>query len=167
MCIRDRYYWNVDLCTLRSDDCGDRSDVTIGFLDYDTTAAFNLAVDKEINVERGTQTRIHQGLETALLKMFHDDNGMRPSTVNKTAILLTDGNNDGRKLKQWGFRERYMEANIKLIVIGVGDRNSVIEDEVDSVVESQSDFYLADNFDDLVSDGFFKRINCKEITGEM
>ena len=131
--------------------------LNIKFSDYYTYSdpspavdSFEEAVDTLSFLAGGT--RIDRGLEVAYEQMFNETNGMR-ADATKYLILITDGQQAGLDYADWG--NRFSNANIRVIVIGVGLVN---QDDLLNLVAVDSDLRLADNFDELLNDTFIGNV---------
>ena len=128
------------------------SNATLEIAFLDDIATFISRVD----ALKGTmyQTRIDIGLDVALDEMFQPANGMRPyDECSKVAIVMTDGTNTD----PWApmdYAKKFRDARIRVVAIGIGNR--VNEDELRPLVEVDSDFLLAEDFHDLISDSFLE-----------
>ena len=133
----------------------DTSRLKIRFDTYQNHDAFARAVDN-LNQRRG-RTNIIGALNRGLNEMFQTRNGMR-DTSDKIAVLITDGKdfttietnnrksiNSNSMYKEIG--RKYQERNIKLLIVGVGD---VDRDKLKELVKEENDFYVAENFNELL-----------------
>ena len=109
------------------------------YQDYD---AFAIAVDN-LN-QGGGGTNILDALNRGLNEMFQINNGMREKS-EKIAVLITDGRGSN-SYKDVG--KKYQERNIKLLVVGVGNVDRV---KLKELVKEEKDFFVADNFDQLLN----------------
>ena len=101
-------------------------------------------------------TRIDKGLDVAFDEMFQTSNGMRPfGECNKVVIVMTDGQNDYPNMLI-GKTDRFHEAGIRVVVIGVGSQ--VDNDELLRLVKFHNNFYQAKDFDELLSDSFLANL---------
>ena len=130
------------------------AELMIKFSDYTKLAAFEGAVDSL--PYWGGLTRIDSGVEVALNEMFQESNGMRPDAP-KVLVLITDGVQTVNPPNKTNaeYATLLQNANIRTIVIGVGsvDSASLLE-----LVAAPSDFHLAKDFNELLSDEFITSI---------
>ena len=132
------------------------SEVAMKFSESNNGSAFATAVDK-LPLLRG-RTRIDKALKLAFDRLFREEDGMRLD-VPKVLVLLTDGAQtveDGAIAPSKAV-EPFHEANIKVLVIGIG--SGVKKDELRSVVKSDNDLYLAEDFDKLTSTDFTNSVS--------
>lgn len=101
----------------------------------------------------GSGTRIDKALEVAYEEMFQETNGMRLDAT-KYLVLITDGRQNGVNYAEWA--NKFVNANIRVIVIGVGNVN---ENDLLDLVAVDSDLHLAKNFDELLNSTFIQNIN--------
>ena len=133
----------------------------INFNNHTSLSGFEAALDG-LNHWDGT-TRIDLGLEVALNEMFQISNGMRPD-VSHTLVLITDANQTGGNIDYKEFRKWLNERKIRVIVILVGNSNA---GDIRDLVNKSSDLYVANSFDDLISDDFVNNVAlCGEYTGK-
>ena len=124
----------------------------IRFSDHITSSSFAENVDKL--PYWGRTTKIDLGLEVALEEMFQEYNGMRPN-ASQTMVILTDGRQTSKRLRFDLWREKLNNAGIRVLVIGVGNVN---KRDLRHLVNHDKDFYIAKDFDVLLSDEFMKSI---------
>ena len=129
----------------------DKAALMIGFSDYTTTPQFEYAV--EDLPYWGSTTKINLGLEVALEEMFQENNGMR-SDARQTLFLITDGQQIDVDYDR--FRNRFLKAGIRIVVIGVGN---VRHRDLIHMVNDAGDMYFARDFNILLSDPFIQSIN--------
>ena len=123
----------------------DESRLRIRFDEYHDHNAFARAVD---NLDQGKGgTKIIDGLNRGLNDMFQTSNGMRDTSV-KIAVLITDGSDNGTPSEYKEMGRKYQDKNIKLLIVGVG---SVERDLLKELVKDESDFFEAQNFDELLN----------------
>ena len=122
----------------------------IKFSDHATYPSFEAAVDAL--PYWGSTTKINLGLKVAIEQMFQESNGMRSGAL-RTLFLITDGQQYDIDFNSW--RENLNKAEIRIIVIGVGNVN---QRELIHLVNRDEDLYLAKDFDMLLSDSFIKSI---------
>ena len=127
-----------------------RAELMIKFCDYTTSSSFEEAVNAL--PYWGQTTRIDLGLEVAMEEMFQEINGMRPHKL-QNLVLLTDGRQTGVRYDSW--RVKFNSEGIRVVVIGVG---SVDQDSLRHFVLDDSDFHVAEDFTQLLSDSFMKSI---------
>merc|ERR1712136_261408 len=125
----------------------------INFNNHTSLSGFEIALDG-LNHWDGT-TRIDLGLEVALDQMFQVANGMRPD-VTHTLVLITDGNQTGKKLDYVEYRKKLNDRQIRVLVILVGNVN--LNNKIRELVNKPSDIYLAKSYDDLISTEFIHNI---------
>ena len=120
----------------------------IKFTDHFTNEEFETALDS-LTFRRGT-TEIGFALETALTEMFQGANGMRLANP-KVAILITDGQSN-YAVDYEDYKNRFHAANIKLLVVGVGNVN---KDDLEQLVRTSDDLLLVTDFLALNVNDFF------------
>ena len=125
-----------------------RATLDIKFTDHFTNEEFEIALDA-LTFRRGT-TEIGLALETALTEMFQEANGMRLANP-KVAILITDGQSN-YAVDYEDYKNRFHAANIKLLVVGVGNVN---EDDLEQLVQTSDDLLLVTDFLTLNVNDFF------------
>jgi hypothetical protein len=126
------------------------AELMIKFTDHITSSSFEENVDKL--PYWGRTTNIDLGLEVAFEEMFQEYNGMR-SNASKTLVLLSDGRDTRVRFDLW--REKLNTAGIRVLVIGVGNIN---KRDLRHMVNDDKDFYIAKDFNDLLSDEFMNSI---------
>ena len=126
------------------------AELMIKFTDHITSSSFEENVDKL--PYWGRTTNIDLGLEVAYEEMFQEYNGMR-SNASKTLVLLSDGRDTRVRFDLW--REKLNTAGIRVLVIGVGNIN---KRDLRHMVNDDKDFYIAKDFNDLLSDEFMNSI---------
>ena len=135
----------------------------IGFSDHFTLQGFIDAID---NITRllGRETDHIVGLNYSLNVMFQEANGMRRD-YPKTLVFMTDGkcttgickkfgknttaNNIYEKAELMLLKEKYRARNIKVVGIGVKERNS---NAMKTIVDKEN-YFTFDNFEDLYDPG--------------
>ena len=130
------------------------AELMIRFPDFVTPATFKQAVKSLDRMRIGSYTRINFALNHALTQMFNVKNGMRPN-VNRTMVFMTDGQGDASDDDYRKWRQQFVEANIEIIAIGIGDRvlrSGLIE-------LSPNNHHFTPNFAYLLSRTFQDRIN--------
>ena len=125
-----------------------RATLDIKFTDHFTNEEFEIALDA-LTFRRGT-TEIGLALETALTEMFQEANGMRLANP-KVAILITDGQSN-YAVDYEDYKNRFHAANIKLLVVGVGNVN---KDDLEQLVQTSDDLLLVTDFLTLNTNDFF------------
>ena len=125
-----------------------RATLDIKFTDHFTNEEFEIALDA-LTFRRGT-TEIGLALETALTEMFQEANGMRLANP-KVAILITDGQSN-YAVDYQDYKNRFQAANIKLLVVGVGNVN---KDDLEQLVRTSDDLLLVTDFLTLNVNDFF------------
>ncbi len=143
------------------------AELSVKFSDHKDYRGFESAVNSLALM--GSTTRIDKALTLAYDQMFNERNGMRVK-VAKVLILLTDGaqTNDPDAVAPAKAVARFHEAGIKVIVIGIG--SGVKKNELQSIVKSQDNLFLAANFDQLKSEDFVRSIigsTCLEVSGQL
>ena len=118
----------------------------VKFSDHKSFKTFNLAIN-HLRF-KGGGTSIKQGLKVAYTEMFSKENGMR-QCVPKILVLITDGGQPGQKLSAW--RRTFKDANIKIIVIGVGAKRKHM---LHTLVHHESHLHMASNFDEILQPSF-------------
>eukprot|EP00794_Sanderia_malayensis_P005383 gene5383-6056_t len=133
----------------------DHARLSIKFADYTNYKDFESAVDN-LPLLKST-TRIDKALTLAYDQMFNERNGMRVKAP-KVLILLTDGaqSNEPGAVAPKKAVARFHDADIKVIVIGIGSK--VNRQELKSIVTSEDNLYIAEDFDRLKSKEFVKTI---------
>ena len=131
------------------------AELKIKFSYHTSLAGFENQLDNLDHLAHGT-TRIDRGLELALDAMFQESNGMRPN-VTQNLVLITDAQQVGVDFE--AFRKRFNEQKIRVIVILVGN---VRKDDIRHLVNVDSDLYIADDYDQLISDSFIQDITLCE-----
>merc|ERR1712018_25941 len=126
------------------------AELQIKFDDHIHYSTFETALDQIPYV--GSTTKIDLGLEVALDEMFQVFNGMRPD-VHQTMVLITDGQQAGVNFDL--YRERFNQAGVRVIVVGVGNFQSR---DIRHLTSDDADIYVASDFDELVSDEFIESI---------
>ena len=127
--------------------------LSIKFSDHSNVVNFNKAIE-QLPLLGGT-TRIDLALQKAFNELFALKNGMRAS-ASKSLIILTDG----KQTKELGYIPLhnaivpFHESGIKVIAIGVGSK--VDKDELSRLVVDPKDLFLAKDFEELVSETFFR-----------
>ena len=133
----------------------DQATFDISFSDHFTNQDFAAALETLTFRSGGTEIGI--ALEKALNEMFQEHNGMRPANP-QIAVLITDGDSNS-PVDYISFRDRFREANIKLLVVGVGNVN---ENDLLQLVETSSDLLLVTDFLTLdINDFIQKTTFCK------
>ena len=128
--------------------------LTIPFMD--DISEFTSEIDRTAQWTAYGSTRIDKGLDVAFDQMFQTSNGMRPfGECNKVVILMTDGQNDYPNMLI-GKTDRFHEAGIRVVAIGIG--RYADNDELLSLVKEDSNFYQAEDFEELLSDSFLGSI---------
>ena len=85
--------------------------------------------------------------------MFTKANGIR-RCAPKTLVLITDGQQRNFKYDAW--RRTFQNANIRVVVIGVG---VVRKNTLMSLVSDEKDLHLAINFADMLNKSFMRSIS--------
>ena len=101
----------------------------------------------------GGGTNINHGMKTAYTEMFSKANGIR-RCAPKTLVLITDGQQRNFKYDAW--RRTFQNANIRVVVIGVG---VVRKSTLMSLVSDEKDLHLAINFADMLNKSFMRSIS--------
>ena len=121
------------------------SKLSIRFDAYQEYDALARAVD---NLRKhGGGTNIIDALNRGLNEMFQTKNGMREKS-EKIAVLITDGNDSNSISIYKEVGKKYQERKIKLLIIGVGN---VGVDKLKELVRDEKDFFVAENFDQLLN----------------
>ena len=110
-----------------------------------TFKAFETSLDNI--VQSNGYTDILNGLETALTKMFSQGNGMR-SDSKKVAFLFTDGKDDSQDSSYMAMKNKFLNRQILLKVIGVGNVN---EQHLKYLVKQESDFVHGSDLDQFLN----------------
>ena len=132
------------------------SEVAMKFSESNNATEFVKAVDNLPLL--GGRTRIDKALKLAFDKLFKPEYGMR-ADVPQVLVLLTDGaqTQEAGAVAPSQAVVPFHEANVKVLVIGIGA--GVKRDELRSIVKSDEDLYLLENFDKLGSKDFSERIS--------
>ena len=125
----------------------------INFANHSSLSGFEIALDS-LN-HWGGITQIDKGLDVALEQQFQVTNGMRPD-VTHTLVLITDGNQTGKKFDYVEYRKKLNDRQIRVLVILVGNVN--LNNKIRELVNKPSDIYLAKSYDDLISNDFIHNI---------
>ena len=128
------------------------AELMINFSSHTSLSGFETALDGLSHWD-GT-TRIDQGLEVGLNKIFQESNGMRPD-VSHTLVLITDGHQTGGNVNYDDFRRRLNEKKIRVLVILVGNSN---RNDIRHLVNKDSDLFVASSYDDLISNAFVSNV---------
>ncbi len=133
----------------------DNAEVRVKFSEKNDAALFNETVDQLPLF--GRTTRIDKALQVAHSTLFRPENGMRID-VPQVLIVLTDGaqTNAIDAVPPSQAIAPFHESGVKVVVVGVG--SGVKRDELNSMVRSEDDLYLAKNFDQLISGDFIDNI---------
>lgn len=127
-----------------------RAKLMIKFSDHEDASSFETALDAL--PYWGSTTKIDLGIEVALQEMFKESNGMR-SDVTKTMVLITDGQQTGVDFDSW--RKKFNAARIRVLVVGVGNVRKI---DLKHLLSDDADFYIAKDFDQLLTPSFMKSI---------
>jgi len=125
----------------------------ISFANHSSLSGFEIALDGLNHL--GGITQIDKGLDVALDQQFQVTNGMRPD-VTHTLVLITDGNQTGKKFDYVEYRKKLNDRQIRVLVILVGNVN--LNNKIRELVNKPSDIYLAKSYDDLISTEFIHNI---------
>ena len=110
----------------------DTASLVIKFSDHKNNDDFQVALDNLPIINSYPKTDIGIALNVALNEMFQEDNGMRPNSP-KVSVLITDGISS--RTDYAGFRNKFRQAQIKLVVVGIGQVN---ENDLLELVEREN-----------------------------
>ena len=134
-------------------------EVAMKFSDSNNQSEFLMAVDK-LPLLGGTRRRIDKALKLAFDTLLKPESGMRED-VPQVVLLITNGG----QTQEGGTGAvtlsqavvPFHESNIKVLVVGIGP--GIKQDELQSIVKSKQDLYIAGNFDMLASNEFSRRVS--------
>ena len=130
--------------------------LSVKLSDHHSTVGFKAAVDDLPLMN--SATRIDKAVTLAHNELFIEKNGGRRG-VSKILILLTDGSQTPAKDAKdpSELAKAVRNSGVKLLVVGIGV--DVNKTELVEIAGDESNLYMANTFDDLISVDFIRNIS--------
>lgn len=133
------------------------SEVAMKFSESSNASEFTRAIDK-LPLLGGRGRRMDKALKMAFDRLLKPEYGMRVD-VPQVLVLLTDGGQT-QEAGAVALSQAVVplhEANVKVVVVGIG--SDVTRDELRSIVKSDQDLYMVQDFNRLMSKDLSKRVS--------
>lgn len=131
----------------------------INMTDYMDTRSFNEAVRKLPHI--GYRTRMDYGFEKVINELFTPAGGVRPKSIGKLVILVTDGKQNPTSKGDIVYdpvkvSQKLIDDGVSIVAIGIG--NDVNHEQLVNITRDASLVGHASNVNDLISNEFVKRM---------